>query len=330
MGDTTISWTHRPGTRGRTWNPTNGCQVVSPGCANCYAMRFAGRFSAPGQRYHGLVRIAKNKRAVWTGESRLEQHMLGLPLRWRDPSTVFVNSMSDLFYEGFSDRQIAAVFGIAAACPQHTFQCLTKRAERLPKWFKWLDEEIESEAQEHSGADCSVSIHTARAEERARVLADAAADELCDGSEDDHERWYERLSDAICDAWARTGDDGGTEWTMPWPLPNWWQGVSVENRDALGRLDDLRATPAAVRFISAEPLLDYLGAIDLTGSDQVIVGAESGPGARPCEDAWVRDLRDQCRAAGVAFFVKQLVVGGKLRKDVSEFPADLQIQEFPR
>src|SRR5689334_11832610 len=122
MGDTKISWTHRPGTRGRTWNPVNGCKVCSPGCANCYAMRF----SAPGQRYHGLVQIAKNKRAVWTGESRLEPDMLALPLSWRQPSTVFVNSMSDLFYEGFTNEEIAAVFGIMAACPQHTFIVLTK------------------------------------------------------------------------------------------------------------------------------------------------------------------------------------------------------------
>lgn len=345
MGDTAISWTHRPGTRGRTWNPTNGCKVVSPGCANCYAMRFAGRFSAPGQRYHGLVTIAKNKRAVWTGEGRLEQHMLDLPLRWRSPSTVFVNSMSDLFYEGFSNEQIAAVFGIAAACPQHTFQCLTKRSRRMLEWFRWLDEEIESEAQDHSGADCSVSIHDARAEERAGVLATAAAVELSDGSEEDHQRWYGRLSDAIQDGWARTGEDGGTEWTMPWPLPNWWQGVSVENQDAADeRIPELLATPAAVRFLSCEPLI---GEVDLDmprcdgahcgpeqwgvaddeatpwcsehdqersyghwlhldgGIDWVIAGCESGPGARLADPAWFRALRDQCVTAGVPFFLKQ-------------------------
>lgn len=293
MTDTAISWTHRPGTRGRTWNPTNGCKVVSPGCANCYAMRFAGRFSAPGQRYHGLVTLAKNRRAVWTGESRLESHMLALPLKWRSPSTVFVNSMSDLFYEGFSNEQIAAVFGVMAAAPQHTFQVLTKRARRMREWFAWIaDQECDQHTECHAAA--------------LRLDADGAIHAKSNNASD-----------------------------RPWPLPNVWIGVSTENQETyVERVRELHFVPAAVHFISAEPLI---GPIDMHADsinpgwlDWVIAGCESGPGARPCEVAWMRSLRDQCAASGVAYFLKQLVVDGRLRKDVSEFPADLQIQEFPQ
>lgn len=298
MSDTTIEWTQRPGTRGRTWNPTNGCDVISPGCANCYAMRFAGRFAKPGERYHGLVAIGKNKRAIWTGETRFEDRMLALPLRWRQPSTVFVNSMSDLFHDGFTNEQIAAVYGVMAACPQHTFIVLTKR-ERLRKWYEWVDEHVEDEAVDLSGSDCSVSIHDARDDARLALLADAAAEQLGDGSNEDHDRWYDRISDAI---------QGRAERAMPWPLPNVWIGVSVEDRKhGLPRIDELRRISAAVRMLSIEPLLEDLGTIDLTGIGWVVVGCESGPGARPCDVTWLRSLRDQCRAAGVPFFLKQAV-----------------------
>lgn len=143
MGDTKISWTHRAGTRGRTWNPTQGCWPVSPGCANCYACRTAARFSGEGKWAHGLVKLGKKKGdpPKWTGESNFAAHKLIEPLSWREPSTIFVNSMSDLYWEAFSFEQIAAVYGIVAACPHHTFQVLTKRAERMLEWF--LDENTE-------------------------------------------------------------------------------------------------------------------------------------------------------------------------------------------
>jgi protein gp37 len=266
------------------------------------------------------------KGARWTGEVRMNKHLAD-PLRWRDPSTVFANSMSDLFHESLTNEQIAAVFGVMAACPKHTFQVLTKRAKRMREWFAWLDDEIEEEATADAGADCSVSIHEARAQERSFTLADAAAHEIGDGSHEDQQRWYDRLIAAHAAGWAPIGEDAGTACAMPWPLPNCWLGVSTEHQAAVDeRIPELLRTPAAVRFISAEPLIDDLyltpylagiatrGTIAANGSlherphpplDWVIAGCESGPGARDCDPAWLRSLRDQCAATCVAYFLKQ-------------------------
>lgn len=115
--ETEISWTHRPGTRGRTWNPTRGCWPVSPGCANCYACRQGRRFAGPGKPYHGLVTLTKGQPPKWTGQGRFVGDNLHEPLAWRDPSTVFVDSMSDLFFDKFRFEQIAAVYGVMAAVP---------------------------------------------------------------------------------------------------------------------------------------------------------------------------------------------------------------------
>lgn len=291
---TTIEWTDE------TWNPTDGCSVCSPGCANCYAMRFAGRFSKPGERYHGLVTIGKNKRAVWTGVLRLDSGKLAKPLHWKRPRKVFVNSMSDLFHEGLSNEQIAAVFGVMAACP-HTFQVLTKRARRMREWFEWIDGESE------------------RGRSRGEVIACAVRQAIGPAS------WVLAMATVV--------DGSHAGWVTParWPLPNVWLGVSVENQTAADeRIPDLLATPAAVRFLSCEPLL---GPVDLNhvqhnrefevdalrgthgvyrphaGTCQrllwVIAGCESGPGARTCSVRWLRALRDQCAAAGIAFFLKQ-------------------------
>jgi protein gp37 len=291
---TTISWTDE------TWNPTDGCQRVSEGCRNCYAERFAGRFCGPGQRYEGIVErrlrvISDDDQhlvARWTGEGRLDAGKLAKPLRWKKPRRIFVNSMSDLFFEKFTNEQIAAVFGVMAACPQHTFQVLTKRAGRMREWFEWVAE---------------IGTETCRAEAFCHLPADFR---------DPHDGMF--------------GE-------KPWPLPNVWLGCSVENQDAADeRIPELLRTPAVVRFLSCEPLL---GPVDLTdrlgiwtdcpdcgrdvsldedgccamcgldayrwGVDWVISGCESGPGARPCDVAWLRSLRDQCAAAGVAFFCKQ-------------------------
>jgi protein gp37 len=158
--DTSIEWCHRPGTRAKTWNPTDGCEVTSPGCANCYAMRMAGRFSAPGRPYHGLVTIAKNKRAIWNGEGRFNAARLALPLSWRSPCTVFVNSMSDLFYDAFTNEQIAAVFGVMAATPQHHYIALTKRAARMRAWFAWVGDHGSQGAR--SACRVSASSHLGR------------------------------------------------------------------------------------------------------------------------------------------------------------------------
>lgn len=224
---TPIEWTDE------TWNPTDGCEVCSPGCANCYAMRFAGRFAKKGERYHGLVSIAKNKRAIWTGESRLDAGKLAKPLHWKKPRRIFVNSMSDLFYEGFTNEQIAAVFGVMAACPQHTFQVLTKRAKRMREWFEWAGRLNLDELQ-----------YTA-----IQALRGTGAP-LC---------------------------SRGTTW----PLPNVWIGVSVEDQErADERIPELLRTPAAVRFLSCEPLLGELDLSRWLGGHGVEDQASRGAGVR--------------------------------------------------
>lgn len=254
---TAIEWTDA------TWNPTRGCSRVSPGCVNCYAERVAMRFSGEGQPYAGLAKL-RGGRPGWTGKVRLVPEMLARPLHWRKPRQVFVNSMSDLFHEALSDEEIAAVVGVMAACPQHSFQVLTKRAERMLEWYEWV-----SDAEEPHPANRCVAL----------------------------------AEDALRD-WR----DGKGWWNKQWPLTNVWLGVSVEDQECANeRIPHLLDTPAAVRFLSCEPLL---GPIDLTpwlpSLDWVIVGGESGPDARPCEVEWVRALVRQCREANVACFVKQL------------------------
>ena len=208
MEHSNIEWTES------TWNPTVGCTEVSPGCDHCYAKRMTQRF--PQTYPNGF-------------DLTLRSAALDLPRRWRTPRRIFVNSMSDLFHADVPEAFIAQVFAVMLACPQHTFQVLTKRAERL-----------------------------------ARLAP-----------------------------------------RLPWP-PNVWMGVSVELPDFYWRLDYLRRVPAAVRFVSAEPLLGSLADIDLTGIDWLIAGGESQPGCRPAEIAWFRELRDACRGADTAFFLKQL------------------------
>lgn len=254
MGDSKIQWTDA------VWNPVRGCSHISAGCANCYAARQAHRFDTCSERspYHGLTKpLDPWGRVRWSGEVRFVPEMLDAPLRWRRPRRVFVNSMSDLFHESVTDEQIAAVFGVMAACPQHVFQVLTKRPERMARWFEWF-------------------------------------------------------------ATMSPGLDG-------WPLPNVWLGVSCEDQRAADeRIPLLLQTPAAVRFVSCEPLLGPVNfarsglafGVPLAngsrwfgskpGIDWVIVGGESGPGARPCDVEWIRSIVRQCRAAGVPVFVKQL------------------------
>jgi protein gp37 len=289
MGDgTNISWTDA------TWNVTRGCRRVSAGCENCYAERHAIRMSGPGKPYHGLVKsTATGPR--WTGEVAFDADALAHPLRWIAPRTIFVDSMADLFYERFSNEQIAAVFGVMAACPRHTFQVLTKRARRMREWFEWANDS-------ESGRSL-------------RRCGDAA----------------ERLNAPVY----RQGQDGRSPWNdikCQWPLPNVWLGVSVEDQEAADeRIPELLRTPAAVRFLSCEPLIGQTSLaewiMEPTGNFRtykgtrqyelkvtkdhslgwVIAGCESGPGARPCSVEWLRSLRDQCAAARVPFWLKQAV-----------------------
>ena len=222
-----IEWTEA------TWNPTTGCDKMSAGCDNCYALTLSKRLKAMGAAKY---QVDGDPRTSGPGFGiTLHPDALEIPYRWRQPRVVFVNSMSDLLHAKVPVSFVRQVFDVMRHTPQHTYQLLTKRSLRLRRIANGLD----------------------------------------------------------------------------WP-PNVWMGVSVENADQLARVDHLRATPAAVKFLSAEPLLGPLDGLDLRGIDWVITGGESGPGARPCDQAWVRTIRDQCAASGVAFFHKQW--GGRTPK----------------
>lgn len=312
MGETDISWTHRPGTVGRTWNPVQGCSRISAGCTHCYAERMAARFAEDGWS-NGLINL-KTRR--WNGTVRTAKHKLADPLRWRRSSTVFVNSMSDLFHESLTNEEIAAVFGVMAAAPQHQFQVLTKRAKRMREWFEWFQAEVVAE----------MDPEDTMAEGRLLQLR-AFVDAEFDGD----------APSVLMNAFDEMAFDTASK-PLQWPLPNAWLGVSVENQDAADeRIPELLRTPAAVRFLSCEPLLgavnlqhldddakggEWCQVNSLTGAqtdmgrpchpvgariDWVIAGCESGPGARPCKVEWLRSLRDQCASSGVAFFLKQAV-----------------------
>ena len=244
-GQTTIEWTRdAAGGAGASWNPVTGCSKVSPGCAHCYAEAFAERFrGVPGHPYEQGFDL------------QLRPERLDVPLRWRRPRLVFVNSMSDLFHEEVPDEFVGRVFEVMERASWHTFQVLTKRNQRLAELAPQL----------------------------------------------------------------------------PWPA-NVWMGVSIENRRFVHRADHLRQVPAAVRFISAEPLLGPLQDLDLKAIDWLIAGGESGHGARPMDLAWVRDLVARCRAANVAVFVKQLGArwaGRGKGNQPSAWPADLRLREMP-
>lgn len=289
-----IEWTDE------TWNPIVGCSVVSPGCTNCYAMKMAYRIRAASEvkdgasHYCGTVRLHENGNAIWTGKVALApDHILTAPLRWKKPRRIFVNSMGDVFHESVPDEWIDKVFAIMALSPQHTFQVLTKRAERMRKYMQ---------------PNLRSTIYGFLAG-RGSLLPPSGF-----GQKPEHVA-------AVMDKLYKAG----------WPLPNVWLGVSAERQqEADERIPHLLATPAAIRFVSAEPLL---GPIDLQWAvsrnvldigagfltrgmfapgmeklrplDWLIVGGESGPNARPMNPDWARSLRDQCAAAGVPFFFKQ-------------------------
>ncbi len=215
-----IEWTEA------TWNPVTGCTKISAGCKNCYAERLALRLQAMGnQRYKRGFRVT------------LHADVVDLPQRWKTPRRIFVNSMSDLFHPDVPLWFIRRVFKTMVECPQHTFQVLTKRSDRLEK----------------------LSVK------------------------------------------------------LPWPT-NVWMGVSVEDARVFHRIDDLRRVPAAVRFLSCEPLIGSLAGIDLDGIHWIIVGGESGPHSRSMNIEWVREIFRACRKQHVPFFFKQW---GGVRKDLT-------------
>jgi len=246
-----IEWTDA------TWNPVRGCTRVSEGCTRCYAEAVAARFSGPGLPYEGLARSTPGG-PRWTGEVRLIEKHLEDPLRWKEPRRIFVNSMSDLFHEKLTDQTIDRIFAVMARCPQHTFQILTKRPERMRAYLSL---------------------------ERQLAIADA---------------WTAQVV-------GRSPGPTDLRFTVDkWPLPNVWLGVSVENQAAANeRVPLLLETPAAVRFLSCEPLLGPVNLGETLSLDWVICGGESGPRARPMHPDWARGLRNQCVDAGVPFFFKQ-------------------------
>jgi len=242
-----IEWTDA------TWNPTTGCDRVSPGCANCYALDLAARLKRMGS---AAYQLDGDPRTSGPGfKLTLHPQRLALPLGWTRPRRVFVNSMSDLFHPDVPDAFIAQVFAAMALGTRHTFQLLTKRPERMRVWM------TASGGPEEAVRAAAADLDPSRA--------------------------------------------AATLPRVPWPLPNVWLGASVENARWRTRIDDLRATPATVRFLSCEPLLGPLGDLNLDGIGWVIVGGESGPRHRPVHEAWITGIRDQCTAAGVPFFFKQ-------------------------
>ncbi|MBB5703564.1 protein gp37 [Ochrobactrum daejeonense] len=285
MADKThIEWTDA------TWNPITGCSVVSPGCTNCYAMKLAGTRLQHHPSRVGLT-VGSKTGPVWNGKVRRNREWLAQPLEWKKPRMVFVCAHGDLFHEDVPDDWILDVFTVMAIASRHTFQILTKRADRMRDFLSRGDDLLEE------------------------IYAN----------------WY--------------SFDGGAREVWSWPLPNVWLGVSVEDQKrANERIPALLDTPAAIRWVSAEPLL---GPVDLDsikipgvinpldslrseayadiehgqyagqrmycglkygcgrGIDWVVAGGESGKGARPMHPDWARSLRDQCAAAGVPFFFKQ-------------------------
>lgn len=268
-----IEWTEA------TWNVLGGCKEVSPGCRNCYAKGMAHRFSKPGAWGEGLTQISKGG-VMWSGKVRLRPEMLRTPLSWRRPRKIFVCSTSDLFHPDVPLYYVAAVFGIMAMCPQHTFQVLTKRPERAATFFS---------RNFHPSMSAMISDTDMEWSKGEKACADLA---------------YARQT--LVNMGIVSYDEATKGMTgLQWPLRNVWLGVSAEDQKHYDeRAMILRNLPAAVRFVSAEPLL---GPISIEGSyqDWVITGGESGHGARLCDGDWIRQMRDRCKEQGVAFFFKQ-------------------------
>lgn len=237
MAETQIEWTDA------TWNPVAGCSIQSAGCTHCYAMQMAKRLEAMGmEKYKGLTRRSGD-RTVWTGVVRLDENSLDIPLKWKKPRKIFVNSMSDLFHEQVPEKFVREIWSVMRRTPQHHYQILTKRPDRM--------------------------------------------------------------ADIV-------GQMQGT------PLANVWLGTSVEDRNVVERIDDLKRVPAAIRFISFEPLIGSVGRVDLENIHWAIVGGESGSLARPIRELWIDEIYKQCVEQSVAFFFKQWGTWGKDNKKRSK------------
>jgi protein gp37 len=275
-----------------TWNPTTGCDRLGSGCDHCYALTLAKRLKAMGSPKY---QTDGDPRTSGPGFG-LAMHpaTLPAPLHWRKPRTVFVNSMSDLGHARVLREFVARVFAVMAATPQHTYQILSKRPKRLAQML--TDE-------------CRCGSHHPPGEHFRSEMEWAATP---------HSPTYV------------PGLEPGLYHRSGWPLPNVWLGTSIESNDYCRRAERLRETPAAVRFISAEPLLGPLPSLDLTGIDWLIVGGESGRRARPMELDWARSLVRQCQDARVPVFVKQLGSSwSRDHHDIDQFPTDLRVRQYP-
>ncbi|MFI9194096.1 phage Gp37/Gp68 family protein [Streptomyces californicus] len=331
---TAIQWTEQ------TWNPTTGCDRISPGCDNCYALTMAKRLKGMGSAKYqtdGDPRTSGPGFGITTHPDTLTE-----PLRWKKPRKVFVNSMSDLFHARVPRDFLAQVFAVMAATPQHTYQILTKRPDRAARIL---------------GGSCKCGHPNG---EHFRASMEWAATS--------HSPAYV------------PGLEHGIYHRSGWPLPNVWIGTSVENQKYADlRIPALLKTPAAVRFLSCEPLLSPVRLFDTDhsqhardwdgewicldcstdeqtvpwrttepaqlGIDWVIIGGESGPGARPFQSQWAASLIEDARAAGAAPFVKQLGTvwardtywagksvaahGDTKGGDPTYWPANLRVREYP-
>lgn len=286
-----IEWTDRS-----DWNPVRGCTRVSPGCGGpgdhggCYAEGMAARFSKPGMWGHGFAEMQGGK-PRWTGKVSLIEQMLLKPLSWKKPCKVFANSTSDFFHESLSDSDRDKILTVMALCPHLTFQVLTKRPERALEYFRGIENEQ-------------------------RIMGESP-------------HYAPHRFDGLACQFTQSPCASGFMEDVPWPLPNVWLGASVERQEeANERIPLLIQTPAAIRFLSCEPMLGLIDlkkirsrdwlmpgeteteafSVRLNGKraiDWVICGGESGPRARPMHPEWARSLRDQCAAARVPFFFKQ-------------------------
>jgi protein gp37 len=298
-----IEWTEK------TWNPLSGCSPVSTGCKNCYAEVMTKRLSkieSTSEKYGGLL----TEKGKFNGVVKFDEKALLEPLSRKKPTMYFVNSMSDLFHENVPFEWVDKIMAVIALCPQHTFQVLTKRPERMKEYFYGLSQKKET---------------------------------------DDYKNIF--LQGQIMTRAALKSD------YIKKPYDNLWLGVSIENQaQADKRITYLLETPAAVRFLSCEPLLEFVNLAGYdgkvfrpyldplsqhenklcgTGIDWVIVGGESGHNARPMHPDWVRSIRDQCKAANVAFFFKQWGEyndkAQKVGKKAAENLLDgVQYLEFPK
>lgn len=310
---TTIEWTDE------TLNVVVGCDKISPGCKNCYAVKLAATRLRNEPKYKGLA-VRKGDHYEWTGKAHIWKKTLNKVFDWRKPRKIFLTSMGDPFHTSISNKELELMFGVMALNQQHTFQVLTKRPERMREFMR---------------------------SRTAHQCLDTLSDPEFDGIGEDNKLKLEPIDSAKL---------------VLWPPPNVWLGVSVENQQCANeRIPLLLKTPAAVRFLSCEPLLEDVNleqaicemTINASGESEplgvrpkdegihwVIVGGESGDKARPFNLQWARNIVHQCQEGDVAVFVKQLgdnphdngvaLDFGSKGKEFGDWPKELQVREFPR